>query len=234
MARNYLVPSISVAAAGLVAACAVCGRTPPPNDAAPLTAGTAAVAAEDWGHGLPLEKIKLPPGFRIDVYAYDVPGARSLAVGERGTLFVGTRKKGNVYAISDRDGDGRAEDAATIAEGLNNPNGVAFRDGALYVAEIHRVIRFDDVENRLQNPPAPVVVNDAFPRDKHHGWKFIRFGPDGKLYVPVGAPCNVCERDDERYASIMRMDADGSELEVFARGVRNTAGFDWHPRTGEL
>ncbi len=234
MARNYLIPSISVAAAGLVAACAVCGRTPPPNDAAPLTAGTAAVAADDWGHGLPLEKIKLPPGFRIDVYAYDVPGARSLAVGERGTLFVGTRKKGKVYAISDRDGDGRADDVATIAEGLNNPNGVAFRDGALYVAEIHRVIRFDDVENRLQNPPAPAVVNDTFPRDEHHGWKFIRFGPDGKLYVPVGAPCNVCERDDERYASIMRMNADGSELEVFARGVRNTVGFDWHPRTGEL
>ncbi|NIT34961.1 MAG: sorbosone dehydrogenase family protein [candidate division Zixibacteria bacterium] len=214
--------------------CAVCGRTSPPNDAAPLTAAAAAVATGDWGHGLPIDEIKVPPGFRIGVYAYPVPGARSLALGEKGTVFVGTRGKGKVYALSDRDGDGRAEEVATIAEGLNNPNGVASRGGALYVAEISRVIRFDDVENRLERPPAPATVNDTFPRDKHHGWKFIRFGPDGKLYVPVGAPCNVCERDDERYASIMRMNADGSGLEVFARGVRNTVGFDWHPDTGEL
>ncbi len=234
MAKVYLRPYIAFAAAALAGACAVCGRTPPPNDAAPLTAAASAVATEDWGHGLPVDEIKLPPGFRIGVYAYPVPGARSLTLGEKGTVFVGTRKTGKVYALSDRDGDGRAEDIAPIAEGLNNPNGVAFRGGALYVAEINRVIRFDDVENRLARPPAPATVNDTFPRDEHHGWKFIRFGPDGKLYVPVGAPCNVCERDDERYASIMRMNADGSGLEVFARGVRNTVGFDWHPDTGEL
>ncbi len=181
-----------------------------------------------------MNEIKLPPGFRIGVYAYPVPGARSLALGAKGTVFVGTRGEGKVYALSDRDGDGRAEAVVTIAESLNSPNGVAFRGGALYVAEISRVIRFDDVENRLARPPAPAVVNDTFPRDEHHGWKFIRFGPDGKLYVPVGAPCNVCERSDERYASIMRMNADGSGLEVFARGVRNTVGFDWRPATGEL
>lgn len=230
----------SLGAALLAAACGFADKAPPPTDAAPLAETAAETSpavlppAEDWGHGLPLGNIKLPPGFRADVFAYDVPGARSLALGKRGTLFVGTRKQGKVYALTDGDGDGRADAVNVIAEGLNNPNGVAFRDGALYVAEISRVIRFDGVEDRLDDPPAPAVVNDTFPRDKWHGWKFIRFGPDGKLYVPVGAPCNVCERADKRYASIMRMNADGSGLEVFASGVRNTVGFDWHPDTGEL
>lgn len=114
------------------------------------------------------------------------------------------------------------------------PNGVAFRKGGLYVTEVNRVLRFDDIEARLYNPPSPVVVNDTFPSDRHHGWKFIRFGPDGKLYVPVGAPCNICEPDPDRYAVIMRMNPDGTELETFARGVRNTVGFDWHPMTNEL
>jgi glucose/arabinose dehydrogenase len=114
------------------------------------------------------------------------------------------------------------------------PNGVAFHNGALYVAEVNRVLRFDNIEARLKNPPQPVVVNDSFPTKKHHGWKFIRFGPDGKLYVPVGAPCNVCESDDQRFATIMRMNPDGTGLEIFARGVRNTVGFDWHPVTREL
>ena len=116
----------------------------------------------------------------------------------------------------------------------NTPNGVAFKEGSLYVAEINGVLRYDRIEERISNPPRPVVVNDSFPRDKHHGWKFIRFGPDGLLYVPVGAPCNICDSRDERYATIMRMRADGSGLEIFARGVRNTVGFDWDPRTQEL
>jgi glucose/arabinose dehydrogenase len=238
--RNRAAPAAVLTAAALVAACAVCGRTPPPNDAAPLAEATAAASPavlpppDDWGHGLPLDNIKLPPGFRVDVFAYGLDGARSLALGSRGTLFVGTREAGKVYAVVDGNGDGRADDVFTVASGLDSPNGVAFRDGALYVAEISRVIRFDDVENRLANPPRPAVVNDTFPRDKHHGWKFIRFGPDGMLYVPVGAPCNVCERDDARYASIMRMNADGTGLEIFASGVRNTVGFDWHPETAEL
>lgn len=114
------------------------------------------------------------------------------------------------------------------------PNGVAFRDGALYVAEVNRVIRFDGIESRLADPGTPVVVNDGFPRDTHHGWKFIAFGPDGMLYIPVGAPCNVCERDDPRYASILRMRPDGTGLAIFAQGVRNTVGFDWDPSTKEL
>lgn len=180
----------------------------------------------------PLDRIKLPPGFKIGVYAPNIDGARSMALSPGGTLFVGTRGAGKVHAIIDRDRDNTADEIITIAENLNSPNGVAFRDGALYVAEIGRVLRFDNIESRLKNPPAPVVVNDSFPKEQHHGWKFIRFGPDGKLYVPIGAPCNIC--DEPGYAVITRMDADGKNLEIFARGVRNTVGFDWHPATREL
>ncbi|MEE8242297.1 MAG: sorbosone dehydrogenase family protein [candidate division NC10 bacterium] len=182
---------------------------------------------------LPLNKIRLPDGFEISIYASDVPGARSMALGPNGTLFVGTRV-GKVYAIIDRNRNNRADEVITVARGLRMPNGVAFRGGALYVGEVSRVLRYDNIEARLSNPPTPVVVNDTFPGDRHHGWKFIRFGPDGQLYVPVGAPCNVCERSDERYALIMRMNPDGTGLEVFARGVRNTVGFDWHPETKTL
>jgi glucose/arabinose dehydrogenase len=134
----------------------------------------------------------------------------------------------------DRNGDVQADEVITLARGLNSPNGVAFRDGALYVAEVSRVLRFDDIESRLTSSSQPVVVNDKFPRDGHHGWKFMRFGPDDRLYVPVGAPCNICERHPDRYAVIMRMRPDGSGLETFARGIRNTVGFDWHPKTQEL
>jgi glucose/arabinose dehydrogenase len=122
----------------------------------------------------------------------------------------------------------------TIARNLNMPNGVAFREGDLYVAEVNRVLVFRDIEKNLKENASFEVINDSFPEDEHHGWKFIRFGPDGKLYVPVGAPCNVCTRDENRYAVIMRMNPDGSALETYARGVRNTVGFDWHPRTGVL
>ncbi len=181
-----------------------------------------------------LRDIKLPPGFHISVYAKEIEGARSLARGKRGTLFIGSRSEGNVYAVIDTDGDFHADKRFIIARGLNNPNGVAFRNGSLYVAEINRILRYDNIEDNLKNPPPPVVINDSFPRDTHHGWKFIRFGPDGYLYVPVGAPCNICEPTDPRYASIIRMREDGSGLEIFARGVRNTVGFDWHPKRKRL
>jgi len=186
-------------------------------------------AAQD----LPLSKIKLPPGFAIGLYAR-VPGARSLALGRRGTLFVGTREEGKVYALIDRDGDHRAEQAVTLAQGLTMPNGVAFREGALYVAELSRVIRFDRVEERLASPPQPVVVNASFPTERAHGWKFIAFGPDGLLYVPIGMPCNICESKDERFGTIRRLKPDGSGLEIYAPGVRNSVGFDWQPNTGVL
>lgn len=183
---------------------------------------------------LPLRTIKLPPGFEISVYASDVPNARSLALSPQGTLFVGTRNAGNVYAVVDRDHDHKADEVITLARGLFMPNGVAFRDGALYVAEVNRIVRYDNIEADLHKPPPALVVTSNLPRDRGHGWKFIRFGPDGLLYVPVGAPCNVCEREDERYAALLRMHPDGTGLEVFAQGIRNTVGFDWHPKTQEL
>ena len=178
--------------------------------------------------------ITLPAGFRIHMYAGNLPGARSMALGPGGILFVGTRGEGKVYALRDRDGDGRAEQVHVLASGLDMPNGVAFRDGDLYVAEISRVLRFPGIESALDDPPAPHVVNDDYPGDGHHGWKFIAFGPDGALYVPVGAPCNVCEPDDPTYASITRLDVATGRREIYAHGVRNTVGFDWHPQTGEL
>jgi glucose/arabinose dehydrogenase len=181
------------------------------------------------GEALPLEKIRLPAGFEIRVFAR-IPDARSLARSPKGTLFVGTREDGGVYAV--RDDSGRPDPVVRIARGLNMPNGVAVRDGALYVAEVHRVVRYDGIESRLEKPPAPVVVRE-FPPDHHHGWKFIAFGPDGLLYVPVGAPCNICQ-PEPIYAAIHRMRPDGSGFETFARGVRNTVGFDWHPDTHEL
>ena len=185
---------------------------------------------------IPLDTITLPPGFSIAVYTSDVPNARSMALSAAGTLFVSTRQAGNVYAVVDRDQDQVADEVITIATGLNTPNGVAVRDGALFVAELSRILRYDDIEARLDNPPVPVVVYDELPSERMHGWKFIRFGPDGKLYVPVGAPCNVCDRteEDARFATITRMNPDGGAHEVFAHGIRNSVGFDWHPVTGEL
>lgn len=181
---------------------------------------------------LPLERIKLPPGFQISVFADNVPSARAMALGANGTLFVGSMRAGKVYAIRSR--DNRAIETVTIASGLDMPVGVAFRGGSLYVSDVSRLLRFDNIEANLATPPRPIVVSDRFPRDAHHGWKFIAFGPDGLLYVPVGAPCNICDPDSNRYANIMRMRPDGDGLEVFARGIRNSVGFDWHPETQEM
>ena len=156
-----------------------------------------------------LQKIKLPPGFSISVYAANVPNARQMALGSKGTLFVGSRTAGNVYAVV----NGKV---LTIARGLSMPSGIAFKDGALYVAEVSRILRYDNIEDNLMTPPKPAVVTDKLPHETHHGWKFIAFGPDGKLYVPVGAPCNICV-PDERHALIERMNADGSRTSNNAR-----------------
>lgn len=174
-------------------------------------------------------EIKLPEGFKISVYASNVPGARSMALSKSGVLFVGTRGEGKVYAVLDTNKDYKADKVITIASGLDMPNGVALKDGDLYVAEVSRVIKFPDIENHLNHPPSPVVVNDGFPSAREHGWKFIKFGPDGKLYVPVGMPCNVCVQKDKRFGTIMRMNPDGSDLEIYANGIRNSVGFDWSP-----
>ncbi len=180
-----------------------------------------------------LDKIKLPKGFSIEPYADDVPNARQMALSPNGTLFVGSRRGGQVHAVVDRDGDFKADQVYLIDDSLTMPSGVAFRDGALYVGAVNRILRYDDIEARLDDPPEPVVVVDDLPSEGHHGWKFIDFGPDGKLYVPVGAPCNICEKPDP-YAAILRMNPDGTEREVYARGVRNSVGFAWHPVTGDL
>ena len=190
-------------------------------------AGTASLAPAQSRH-LALGEIKLPPGFSIEVLAR-LDNPRQMALGAGGTLFVGSMRAGNVYAIDLQHG----AKVTTIASGLQMPVGVAFHDGALYVSATDRILRFDDIEHHLA-APRPVLVSDRFPKDTHHGWKFIAFGPDGKLYVPVGAPCNICEPDRDRYAVLMRMNPDGSGLEVFARGIRNSVGFDWDPRTREL
>lgn len=180
---------------------------------------------------LPIHKLKAPPGFEVSVFTGNVPNARAMALGKKGTLFVGTYKEGKVYAVvSDKSGKTQV---FTLADKLQDPNGVAFREGALFVAERSRILRYDNIEDRLSNPPAPVVVYDGYPKYAHHGLKVIRFGPDGLLYVPVGAPCNICDPEADKFAVITRLKL-GSVPEVFARGVRNSVGYDWHPDTKEL
>jgi len=190
----------------------------------------------EYTGNLPLDRLNLPEGFHIDTYVENLEGARSMAMGPDGTLFVGTRNEGKVYAVKDTDGDYKADKTYTIATDLEQPNGVAVKDGALYVAAVSRLFKYSDIESQLENPQEPELIYDDYPTEFHHGWKYIAFGPDDKLYVPVGAPCNICDSAtvDKRYASITRMDPDGSNREIVAHGVRNTVGFTWHPETQEL
>lgn len=183
---------------------------------------------------LPLEQIKLPDGFKIAIYA-NVPNARSMVLSKNGTLFVGNRSEDNVYAVQDTDGDMVADKTYIIDKGLKMPNGVALKDGDLYVAAVSRILKYESIEAHLDNPPEPEVIFDGYPTETHHGWKYIAFGPDGLLYVPVGAPCNICYRDDNPiYASITRIDVVNPKPEIVATGIRNTVGFDWDPKTGNL
>jgi glucose/arabinose dehydrogenase len=179
-----------------------------------------------------LELIRLPPGFEISIFADGVENARQLALGADGTVFVGSRKAGKVHAVTDPDRDYVANRVYLVDEGLDMPSGLEFRSGSLYVGALDRILRYDDIENRLEQPPEPVVVTEALPDKTHHGWKYLRFGPDGLLYVPVGAPCNIC--DEAGFAQIRRLRADGSGMEVYAEGVRNSVGLAFHPDTGEL
>ena len=180
---------------------------------------------------LPLDKIKLPAGFVISLWA-EAPNARGLTLGKNGTVFAGSMTEGKVYAITEKDG---VRQVRVIARGLHLPVGVAFRDKALYVSAVNRILRFDDIEEKLDQPGKPVAVTEIFPKEKQqHGGRFIAFGPDGLLYVSVGAPCNSCEADPMSFALIARIQPDGSGYEVYAQGARNSAGFDWHPKTKEL
>lgn len=204
----------------------------------PALALAAFAVAPALAADLPLDKITLPEGFSISVYANDVPGARSMALGDKGTLFVGSQRAGNVYAISDTDGDHKADKTVVVAKDLWWPNGVAFKDGALYVAEINRIVKFEDIENKLDAPPEPVVVIDTLPEEQMHGWKYLNFGPDGKLYFNIGMPCNDCdaatEQNNPLFGTLQRVNTDGTGLETFALGVRNSLGFDWHPASKDL
>ncbi|WP_459251882.1 PQQ-dependent sugar dehydrogenase [Paraburkholderia phytofirmans] len=180
---------------------------------------------------LPVDRIKLPPGFHIEVLSNAVPSARAMALSPEGVLYIGSLD-GHVYALELQ--NGRVTARHVIASGLETPAGVAWHDGALYVSAVSKIVRFDAIGTHLNDPPKPVVVIDTLPTETHHGWKFIAFGPDGKLYVPQGAPCNVCLKDRNRFALIGRMDPDGSHYEVVARGIRNSVGFAWHPVTHDL
>jgi glucose/arabinose dehydrogenase len=179
-----------------------------------------------------LKLIELPPGFEISVYAEGVENARQLALGDHGTVFAGSRKAGKVHAVQDADGDHIAERVFLIDEDLGMPSGIEFKFGSLYVGATDRILRYDDIESWLDQPPEPDLLTDIFPDKTHHGWKYLRFGPDNRLYVPVGAPCNIC--DEPGFAQIRRIFADGSGDEVFASGVRNSVGLAFHPETGEL
>jgi glucose/arabinose dehydrogenase len=181
-----------------------------------------------------VRRIRLPQGFKIELYATGEPNARSLTLSPGGTVFVGSKRAGKVYALAGNGRHNEAGEVITIARGLQEPNGVAFHDGSLFVAEVSRILRYDAIETRLENPPAPVVVSADLPLNNQHEWRYIRFGPDGWLYVGVGAPCNVCESTDKRVASILRMRADGSGMETYALGVRNSVGFDWQPESKEM
>jgi glucose/arabinose dehydrogenase len=240
--------AFTVGAAAQQPAASPSAANPPPAAAAPLPPGSPLIGRPADNEAaaklapmvpppiasapdkLPLAKLKLPPGFNIEVYAAGMANARSLAEGDKGTVFVGSRLVGNVYAITNRDGKRTVK---TLLSGLYRPNGVAFKDGTLYIAELSKVSKIDKVEDVIDSSPKPTMIYDNLPKDEAHGWKFIAIGPDNKLYVPVGQPGNNVLHDDA-HGQIRRINLDGSGAEVVARGVRNTVGFDWNPETKQL
>ena len=213
--RGLIIISVAMLATSITASCKYFANSEPIGD-------------------LPLEKIILPDGFTIEIYAH-VPNARAMVLSKAGTLFVGNRSGDKVYAVQDTDGDMIADKTYIIDKGLKMPNGVALKDGDLFVAEVSRILKYENIEANLANPPKPKIIYDGYPTEGHHGWKYIAFGPDGLLYVPIGAPCNICYRDDNKiFASITRIDVDNPNPEIVAAGIRNTVGFDWDPDTGKL
>lgn len=182
---------------------------------------------------VPVDKIKLPPGFKAEVWAHGMPGVRMMTRGDKGTIFAGTRVIGRVYAITEKGGK---TEHRIIAQGLKQPNGVLFHNGSLYVVAINQVLRYDNIEDKIDNPGTPVDLTEKFnlPKEEHHGWKFLALGPDNKIYIPIGAPCNLCEVNYGLHAQIRRYNLDGSGMEIVARGVRNSIGLAFHPTTKEL
>jgi glucose/arabinose dehydrogenase len=230
-------------------------QQPAPQPAAPAAAApTGPAAAPPWAQGrpeaaigvplapiapppiptaadkLPIEKLKAPKGFKIELYAAGVGNARTLRQGDKGTVFVGSRLLDKVYAIVDK---GEKREVKPIYSGLYRPNGLAFKDGVLYIAELSRISKVEKIEDNLDNPPKPVVIYDDLPKDEAHGWKFLTIGPDDKLYFQVGAPCNIC-MPSPAHAQIRRINLDGSGAEVVARGIRQIVGMDFSPITKQL
>jgi len=185
-----------------------------------------------------LDQLTVPSGFEISFFAKNVENARQMALSDSGIVYVGTRRNGSVYALQDLDKDGKVDKRWLVAEGLNLPSGLAWKDGSLYVAEVQRILKFPNIDKELVNNPSKKPKFEVFfsnlPSDKHHGWKFLRFSPQGNLIIPVGAPCNICEAPTEKHARIFSLDMKSKKLTEVAQGVRNSVGFDFHPDTGEL
>ncbi|BBB24648.1 PQQ-dependent sugar dehydrogenase [Amphritea japonica] len=182
---------------------------------------------------LPLERLRLPAGYTLSVVA-EVDNARQIALGEPGTLFVGSRRAGKVYRLRDSDGDGIYEQQEILLKRLNMPSGIAYRDGDLYIAAVNQILRITDAGTQPQRPVATELITDYLPDIKHHGWKYLKFGPDGELYFNLGAPCNICLSDDPRFASILKLNLQTTRQTIVAHGVRNSVGFAWHPSSHEL
>ncbi|WP_096668934.1 PQQ-dependent sugar dehydrogenase [Polaromonas sp. AET17H-212] len=236
-------------AIGVLSGCAQMARPSPPVAATPAPA-----SAPAWQQGrqadmadsrlaphagkltatpasdIPVRNLKLPAGFKAELWSHGSPGVRAMARGESGKIYVGTRGLGRVYEITD---NGKERTSRVVVDKLNQP-AVAMHNGSLYVMAIDKVLRFDGIEKNPNVQPVDLTAAFKLPKEQHHNWKYIRFGPDGKLYVPFGAPCNICVLPTNEYAQIRRYNADGSGMEVIATGVRNTQGFDWHPVTKEL
>ena len=227
-----------IAAALLAATAAYAQPKPPPiwkqgmpasmadSKLAPLAGRNTETPASE----IPVEKVKLPKGFTAEIWSTGHPGGRAMARGESGKIYLGTRGLGRVYEVSD---EGGKRSVRVVVDKLTQPSGVAVKGGSLYVMAIDKVLRYDGIEKNPNVQPVDMTAAFNLPPQQHHNWKYIAFGPDGKLYVPFGGPCNICEPPAE-YAQIRRYNADGSGMEVIARGVRNTQGFTWHPKTGDL
>ncbi len=203
----------------------------PPAMAESKLAPLAGKMTETPASEIPVNKLKVPKGFKVELWATGMPGARAMAQGDKGKIYIGTRTIGRVYEVTDKDGK---RTSRVVVDKLTQPAGVAFANGSLYVIAIDKALRFDGIEDKPDVKPVDLTDKFALPKEQHHNWKYIAFGPDKKLYVPFGAPCNICEPPTKEYAQIRRYNADGSGMEVLATGVRNTQGFDWHPKTGEL
>ena len=207
---------------------ALVGR--PDNDAAKKLAPVAPPPIPTAADKLPLDKLKVKNGFKIEVYAAGVPNARSLRRGPKGTVFVSSRLQDKIHAIVEKDGK---REVKVIASGLHRPNGIVVHKGTLYIAELSQISKIDNIEDNLDNPPKPTVILSDLPKDEPHGWKYLTVGPDEKLYFHIGAPCNIC-MPPERHSKIYRVGLDGKDLEVYATGIRHIVGMDWHPTLQQL